>query len=93
MSQFKIKLRDKLLNYFNKVLKDSLGYKEVFSAKMADTDRVILFESISDSGLIQMLNNNEMSNKIEKSIQDGIKEEGINIKIFIISDNEFVLQY
>lgn len=102
-------LAEKLSDYFNVILKNSLKYKDIFKLTHASGDRTILFDLINDnkSDLIALMESSsstlcsnetnvtiDLKNKIEKNIELGLSNFGdVNIKIIILTDIEFVLQY
>ena len=72
----------KLSEYFNKILKESLKYREIFKISININERVILL----DSG------NQE---KLKNSLQLGISKnyQNVNILLIPISETELVIQY
>jgi len=106
---FAQKLSDKVNQYFNDILKNSLKYDDFFTISIANGDKVILLENenistiskeLSKSELIKMLNvDQNLVKQIENSIQKGLEQftgldiNKFNIKIIIIDENDFVIQY
>jgi hypothetical protein len=95
--EFKQRLAYKLYDYFNKSLKETLKYPEIFDVRVATEDRGVLIETKSTySELIKKLDNLKLRESIEATIQkgmDAVTGDKFTIKIIPISESEFVIQY
>lgn len=94
---FEDKLAFKLHDYFNKILRDALKYKETFRVIVGGKGRTVLLDTNSNqSELIKKLKDDTFKSKIVSNIQSGLNKvdtDKFEIQIIIISENEFVIQY
>ena len=91
------RIEDRLQNYFNIVLKNSLGYPELFTVNSNVDSKRITLSSDRTSQLVNKLNQNKkLTSSIEASLLNGFKSfdpSVSSIAIVTLSTNELEIKY